>query len=50
MLSGTGYLSGENYPSGMGMELFFYPHAVTGNPTGAGIGGYYPSGMYQLPS
>jgi hypothetical protein len=34
MLSGTGYPSGENYPAGMGMELFFYPHAGTGNPTG----------------
>jgi hypothetical protein len=34
MLSGTGYPSGENYPTGTGMELFFYPHAGTGNPTG----------------
>jgi hypothetical protein len=34
MLSGTGYPSGENYPAGTGMELFFYPHAGTGNPTG----------------
>jgi hypothetical protein len=33
MLSGTGYPSGENYPAGTGMELFFYPHAGTGNPT-----------------
>jgi hypothetical protein len=34
MLSGTGYPSGENYPAGTGMELFFYPHVGTGNPTG----------------
>jgi hypothetical protein len=34
MLSGTGYSSGENYSAGTGMELFFYPHAGTGNPTG----------------
>jgi hypothetical protein len=34
MLSGTGYPSGENYPAGTGMELIFYPHACTGNPTG----------------
>jgi hypothetical protein len=34
MLSGTGYPSGENYPAGTGIELFFYPHAGTGNPTG----------------
>jgi hypothetical protein len=34
MLSGTGYPSGENYPAGTGMELFFYLHAGTGNPTG----------------
>jgi hypothetical protein len=34
MLSGTGYPSGENYPAGTGMELFFYPHAGTGNPAG----------------
>jgi hypothetical protein len=34
MLSGTGYPSGENYLAGTGMELFFYPHADTGNPTG----------------
>jgi hypothetical protein len=34
MISGTGYPSGENYPAGTGMELFFYPHAGTGNPTG----------------
>jgi hypothetical protein len=34
MLSGTGYPSGENYPAGMGMELFFYPHMGTDNPTG----------------
>jgi hypothetical protein len=34
MLSGTGYPSGENYPAGTGVELFFYPHAGTGNPTG----------------
>jgi hypothetical protein len=34
MLSGTGYPSGENYPAGTGMELFCYPHAGTGNPTG----------------
>jgi hypothetical protein len=34
MLSGTGYPSGENYPAGTGMELFFYPHAGTNNPTG----------------
>jgi hypothetical protein len=34
MLSGTGYPSGENYPVGTGMELFFYPHTGTGNPTG----------------
>jgi hypothetical protein len=34
MLSGTGYPSDENYSAGMGMELFFYPHAGTGNPTG----------------
>jgi hypothetical protein len=34
MLSGTGYPSGENYPVNTGMELFFYPHAGTGNPTG----------------
>jgi hypothetical protein len=34
MLSGTGYPSGENYPASMGMELFFYPHAGTDNPTG----------------
>jgi hypothetical protein len=34
MLSGPGYLSGENYPTGTGMELLFYPHAGTGNPTG----------------
>jgi hypothetical protein len=34
MLSGMGYPSGENYPAGTGMELFFYPHAGTGNPTG----------------
>jgi hypothetical protein len=27
-------LSGTGYPSGTGMELFFYPHAGTGNPTG----------------
>jgi hypothetical protein len=33
MLSGTGYLSGENYPAGTGIELFFYPHVGTGNPT-----------------
>jgi hypothetical protein len=33
MLSGTGYPSGENYPAGTGMELFFYPHVGTGNPT-----------------
>jgi hypothetical protein len=33
MLSGTGYPSGENYPAGTGIELFFYPHAGTGNPT-----------------
>jgi hypothetical protein len=29
-----GYSSGENYPAGTGMKLFFYPHAGTGNPTG----------------
>jgi hypothetical protein len=34
MLSGMGYPSGENYLAGTGMELFFYPHAGTGNPTG----------------
>jgi hypothetical protein len=34
MLSGTGYPSGENYPTGTGIELFFYPHAGMGNPTG----------------
>jgi hypothetical protein len=34
MLSGTDYPSGENYPAGTGMELFFYPHAITGNLTG----------------
>jgi hypothetical protein len=34
MLSGTGYPSGENYPAGTGMELFFYLHAGTGNLTG----------------
>jgi hypothetical protein len=34
MLSGTGYPSGENYPAGTDMELFFYPYAGTGNPTG----------------
>jgi hypothetical protein len=34
MLSGTDYPSGENYPAGTGMELFLYPHAGTGNPTG----------------
>jgi hypothetical protein len=34
MLSGTGYPSGENYPTGTGMELFFYPHAGMGNPMG----------------
>jgi hypothetical protein len=34
MLSGTGYPSGENYPTGTGMKLFFYPHAGTGNLTG----------------
>jgi hypothetical protein len=34
MLSGTGYPSGENYLAGTGMELFFYPHVGTGNPTG----------------
>jgi hypothetical protein len=33
MLSGTGYPSGENYPAGTGMKLFFYPHVGTGNPT-----------------
>jgi hypothetical protein len=33
MLSGTGYPSGDNYPAGTDMELFFYPHAGTGNPT-----------------
>jgi hypothetical protein len=44
MLSGTGYPLGENYPAGMGMELFFYPHA------GTGTGGHYPSGTYPLPS
>jgi hypothetical protein len=34
MLLGTGYPSGENYPAGTGMELFFYPYTGTGNPTG----------------
>jgi hypothetical protein len=34
MLLGTGYPSGENYLAGTGMELFFYPHADTGNLTG----------------
>jgi hypothetical protein len=34
MLSGTSYPSGENYPAGAGMELYFYPHAGTSNPTG----------------
>jgi hypothetical protein len=34
MLSGMGYPSGENYPTGTAMELFFYPHAGTGNPMG----------------
>jgi hypothetical protein len=33
MLSGMGYPSGENYPTGTGMELFFYSHAGTGNLT-----------------
>jgi hypothetical protein len=57
MLSGTGYPSGENYPAGTCMELFFYPHVGTGNPTGkilrvrgTGTDGHYPSGMYPLPS
>jgi hypothetical protein len=57
MLSGTGYPSGENYPAGTGMKLFFYPHACTGNPTGkffagagTGTGEHYPSGTYPLPS
>jgi hypothetical protein len=27
-------LSGTGYPAGTGMELFFYPHAGTGNLTG----------------
>jgi hypothetical protein len=58
MLLGTGYLSGENYPADTGMEIFFYPHTDTGNPTGktgAGAGadmgtdGYYPSGTYPRP-
>jgi hypothetical protein len=34
MLSGMDYPSGENYPTSTGMELFFYPHTGTGNPTG----------------
>jgi cytochrome b subunit of formate dehydrogenase len=34
MLSGTGYPSGRIYPTGTGMELFFYPCAFAGNPTG----------------
>jgi hypothetical protein len=34
MLSGTGYPSGRIYPTGTGMELFSYPCAFTGNPTG----------------
>jgi hypothetical protein len=33
MLSDTGYSSGENYPAGTDMKLFFYPYAGTGNPT-----------------
>jgi hypothetical protein len=28
------YPSGENYPAGTGMKLFFYPHAGMGNPMG----------------
>jgi hypothetical protein len=48
MLSGTGYPSGENYPAGTGMELFFYPHAGTGNPTGKICGCGYGYG-WALP-
>jgi hypothetical protein len=33
MLSGMGYPSGENYPAGTGMELFFYLHTGKDNPT-----------------
>jgi hypothetical protein len=50
MLSGTGYPSGENYPAGTGMELFFTRMRVRvtrlvkfcgcGYP---GTGGHYPS-------
>ena len=34
MLAGVGYPSGTNYPAGAGMEIFSYPCAGTGNPTG----------------
>ena len=41
MLSGAGYPSGMKYPPGTGMEVFSYPCAGMGNPTGKfSPGGY----------